>query len=384
MVGVEGQGHGRRQAVGIGAVDLVITVRTRHARIDLKRFAGQLAGVVPVQVQRLVLVGLVVVLVARIEAGRVACGVIDGVLAEAVAALVAVREIDLGADAVLVGDRVVDAAVAAQAVALALGDAVALRVGDDVAGRLVQAFLVAAGVDQAAVVAEVQAAGEAELAGRIRASEIAVVAAVVAGIDRDDAEAARTAVLLEDQVDDAAGAFGRILGARIVHHLDAVDVAGRHGLQRGGAVVALHHRRRLAVDIDLDVRIAAQGQVALVVDIDGRHVVQRVGGGAAGRVDVLGIVVDLAVDALGRLGGGDGDRRRALVRRRLARGGRRRRIGGLGWCGGLRRGGAGQQQGGQHAQAGGRTDGAMAVRHFRQAPLETRAGTGAPRAVVSG
>ncbi len=282
----------------------------------------------------------------------------------------------LGTDALAGAARIVD--VAGQVGAFVeivfggqVGRDVAVRrladiVGDVLArhraGRRVQGFAVAerlhlgagpagsaataAAAIAAGAVVEVEAAVQLQLAEGFAGTYAQARAALVAGGDVERGLRLNGAAALHDDVDDAAGRVGAEGRAGVRNDFDAVDVVGGQALQREGAVVALHLGRLLAVDIDLDITVAAQRDGAVIVHRDGRDVVEHVRRGARGGLRVLLHVVDVAVDLVlqDRLLGGHGDHGRSVRRRGVvALGGRRRRgLGGLCLGGGLGRRGRGR------------------------------------------
>ena len=85
---------------------------------------------------------------------------------------------------------------------------------------------------------------------------------------------ARFQVFFHHDVDDAGRAFRREFRRRIVDDFDALDALGRQLLQDLRTVVG-GQAARLAVDPNFDARIAAQRDVAVVIDLDRRDVFQR-------------------------------------------------------------------------------------------------------------
>ena len=95
-----------------------------------------------------------------------------------------------------------------------------------------------------------------EVESRTDFAAYAVAVRIVAKRRCDAAIDARLAVLLEDDVDDAAGAFGRVFGTRVGDDFDAFDVLRRHLFKDLGTVL-LVKSRGFAVDPDFDVAVVA-------------------------------------------------------------------------------------------------------------------------------
>ena len=115
------------------------------------------------------------------------------------------------------------------------------------------------------------------------------------GTDLHTAVIAWFQVFLHHNVDDAGRAFRREFRRRIVDDLDALDALGRQLLQNLGTVVS-GQTARLAVDPNFDARIAAQRDVAVVIDLDRRDVFQRLRSRLTRIRDELRHVERLAID----------------------------------------------------------------------------------------
>jgi hypothetical protein len=205
----------------------------------------------------------------------------------------------LGAQPVGRIEVVVDAAAGVDNLAVELGVALLAGVDELAAG---QARALAVEVRLLVVDAVAEVARQRQLVLVVGPGDAGVVAAAGADVGPHGAELAGAAVLLGDQVDDPARAVGPEGGRRVGHHLDALDLVGRHLLQHVGAAFAAEHPRRLAVDHDGDVGVAAQADVALHVDLHRRHVAQRVGDRAGGRLQVAGDAVAASVDRAAEIG----------------------------------------------------------------------------------
>ena len=135
------------------------------------------------------------------------------------------------------------------------------------------------GVNQSAVVVDVEAC-------------VGTAASVATCLHR--AVIASLAVFLEYNVDDTSRTFSREFSRRIVNHFYTVDAFSRQLLQNLCAVVR-SQSRRLAINPYLNARIATQRHIAVVVNLDRRHIVEHVRSRLSGIADELADIKRLAV-----------------------------------------------------------------------------------------
>uniref|UniRef100_A0A0N4ZDF5 HATPase_c domain-containing protein n=1 Tax=Parastrongyloides trichosuri TaxID=131310 RepID=A0A0N4ZDF5_PARTI len=181
------------------------------------------------------------------------------------------------------------------------------RRADHRAGR-VKLFAQAVEGQALLVVTIAEIAGQGQLALLARAARADVPASVIAhiGAQRSSGDGARRPrgggggdrrrTRLGDQIDDPARALGAVGGRRIGHHLDAGVAIGRQLQHRIGAVRSRQEGRGAAVHQQGDIAIAAQGDVALRIDIDRGHIAQGLGQGAGRRLKIVGQAVTDGVD----------------------------------------------------------------------------------------
>uniref|UniRef100_A0A0N4ZZD3 NDK domain-containing protein n=1 Tax=Parastrongyloides trichosuri TaxID=131310 RepID=A0A0N4ZZD3_PARTI len=101
---------------------------------------------------------------------------------------------------------------------------------------------------------------------------------------------------LGDQIDDPARAFWAVGGGRIGHHLDTGVAISRQLQHRIGAVRSRQYGRRAAIHQQRDIAVAAQGDVALRIDIDGGHIAQGLGQRPGRRLKIVGQTIADGVD----------------------------------------------------------------------------------------
>jgi hypothetical protein len=236
--------------------------------------------------------------VDRLQGFRARADVVDVVAAQLAAEGDHLAELVLEAEA-----AEGDVGGAFEALALAGG-------GEDGAGEGVEPFAQAVAALAADVPAIAEVAREGQVAKRGVGADAEVPALAIAdiGADRAGGGVARLHGRgLGDQVDDPAGAFRAVGGAGVGHHLDAGILVGGQGEDGLGAAIAAQHAGRATVDEDGDVGVAAQGDVALRVDIDAGDVAQGVGQGAGSGLQVIGQGIAGGVDRGADLGWGGRD-----------------------------------------------------------------------------
>src|SRR6185312_10833992 len=128
------------------------------------------------------------------------------------------------------------------------------------------------------------------------------------GRQREIAVDALRQVMLQDNIDDTARGIGVVFGSRVGNDLDALDLAGRDGLQDIGDI-ASEYGRRLAVDQKEDIGASLQLDIAVHIHRYLWHFLQQVGGdsGLRGKVPfrIEYQPVDLVVDQFWRRGYND-------------------------------------------------------------------------------
>ena len=96
----------------------------------------------------------------------------------------------------------------------------------------------------------------------------------------------RRTVFFHHQVDDTRGTFRTEFGAGVGDQFNLLDRSCRHLFEDLSAVLAAQSGRT-TVDPYLHVIVAAQGDIAFLIDIDGRDVLQHIGHRGTCRSDVL-------------------------------------------------------------------------------------------------
>lgn len=102
-------------------------------------------------------------------------------------------------------------------------------------------------------------------------------------------------LLFEAKVDDTAHTFGVILSRGVGDDFDILDGRGRD-LFEERFEVGREEFVRFAIDKDLDIGRATEGDVAIVVDSNGRDCFEDIGSRAATRDDVLVDIDDALVE----------------------------------------------------------------------------------------
>ena len=159
------------------------------------------------------------------------------------------------------------------------------------------------------VVAIAEIAGQGQLALLARAAGADIPASMIAHIGAQragrDSRARRPGGRssgdrrrnrLGDQIDDPARALRAVGGGRIGHHLDTGVAIGRQLQDRIGAVRPRQYGRGAAVDQNGHIAIAAQGDVALRIDIDRGHIAQGLGQRPGRRLKIVGQAIADGVD----------------------------------------------------------------------------------------
>src|SRR6516162_7384368 len=104
------------------------------------------------------------------------------------------------------------------------------------------------------------------------------------------------ASLARNDVDHSGGTFRLELRGRRREDLDALNIARGNRLQVVAGLRSLELSRRLAVDQNEDVGVAAQRHDAIGVDIDRWNHIQKIAQRTERRLRVLRHAIDLAVD----------------------------------------------------------------------------------------
>ena len=94
------------------------------------------------------------------------------------------------------------------------------------------------------------------------------------------------AVLFHDEVDDTGGAFGRVFSGRVGDELNLLDALCGHLTENIRAVIAIESGG-LAVNPYLYVLGVTQGDITLLIHIDGWDILQHIRYACAGRSDVV-------------------------------------------------------------------------------------------------
>ena len=102
------------------------------------------------------------------------------------------------------------------------------------------------------------------------------------------------AVLFHDEVDDTGGTFGRVFSRWVSDELNLLYALCGHLTEDIRSVVAIE-TGGLAVNPDLYILGVTQGDITLLIHIDGRYILQHIRYACAGRSDVVTYGKDLLI-----------------------------------------------------------------------------------------